>query len=357
MSSVYLHWAKTEAPAKYNLASSAVAAVRLQDLPVTLEDLELKSAGTYGYLPLLEAIAARYGVSANCVVTADGTSMANHLAMAALVSAQAGDEVLIEEPNYEALPALADYLGVQVRRFPRREEDAFALDPAEVEKHLSGRTRLIVVTNLHNPTGAMANEDALAELGNLARKTGAHVLVDEVYLDTAFDSSPSTAFALGEEFIVTSSLTKAYGLGGLRCGWILARPELARRIWKLNNLFGVDGVHLAQRVGVVCFRNLAELTRRARELLQRNWQLYDSFLAQCPQLQCPAIRCGTISCPRLRTGSVERLCKILTHQFDTSVVPGHFFGLPQHVRIGLGGESGMFAAGLDRLAAALKLID
>ena len=357
MSSVYLHWAKTESPTKYNLASSAVAAVRLQDLPVSLDDLELNCTGTYGYLPLLEAIAARHGVSADCVVTADGTSMANHLAMAALVRARAGDEVLIEEPSYEALPALAQYLGVQVRRFPRREEDAFGLDPAEVEKRLSPRTRLIILTNLHNPTSALADEGALAQLGNMASKIGAHVLVDEVYLDAAFDRAPRTAFALGEAFIVTSSLTKAYGLGGLRCGWILAQPELARRIWMMNNLFGVDGVHLAQRVGVLCFQHLAKLASRARELLDRNWQLYDEFLAQCPQLECPAIRWGTMSCPRLRAGSIERLCEILKHQFETSVVPGRFFGLPQHFRIGLGGESRMFAAGLDRLASALRMME
>ncbi len=354
MSSVYLHWAKTEAPAKYNLASSAIAPLRLQDLPVSLDELELAGAGPYGYLPLLEAIAARHGVSSDCVVTANGTSMANHLAMAALV--KAGDEVLMEEPTYEALPALAQYLGVHVRRFQRRAEEAFALDPGEVQKGLGPRTRLIVITNLNNPTSALADQGALAQIGILASKRGAHVLVDEVYLDAAFDRAPRTAFALGEAFIVTSSLTKAYGLGGLRCGWILAQPELARRIWMLNNLFGVDCVHLAERLGVLCFKHLADLARRSRDLLARNWLRYAEFLASCPQLECPAIRWGTISCPRLRAGSVERLCEMLKDQFETSVVPGRFFGLPQHLRIGLGGESSMLAAGLERLASALRKI-
>src|SRR5258706_5683621 len=107
--STYLRWVKAQQPAKYELASSAVSALRLRDLPISLDQSELSGTGPYGYPPLLEAIAALHGVSSDCVVTANGTSMANHLVMAALVSA--GDEVLIEQPAYEPLLALAEYFG------------------------------------------------------------------------------------------------------------------------------------------------------------------------------------------------------------------------------------------------------
>jgi hypothetical protein len=110
----YLRWAKTHAPARYDLTSSGVPFYELRDLPVTLDDLELSGSGGYGYDPLLQAIAARYRVPRECVVSAMGTSMANHLAYAALL--QPGDEVLIEHPAYDPLPSLARQLGITVRR-------------------------------------------------------------------------------------------------------------------------------------------------------------------------------------------------------------------------------------------------
>ena len=97
-----------------------------------------------------------------------------------------------------------------------------------------------MITNLHNPSSVLAPDSVLREIGDLARSVGAHVLVDEVYLDAVYENTPRTSYQLGPEFIVTNSLTKVYGLSGLRCGWILAQPDLARAMWRLNDLFGVD---------------------------------------------------------------------------------------------------------------------
>src|SRR5262249_19041813 len=161
--------------------------------------------------------------------TAMGTSMANHLAMAALVSP--GDEVLIERPAYEPLVALARYLGAHVTRFERPFESGFAVDPDIVAAALTPRTKLVVLTNLHNPSGAFTDEATLTRVGEAARSVGARVLVDEAYLDAVFDELARTALRLGPTFVVTGSLTKVYGLSGLRCGWILAETSLARQIW------------------------------------------------------------------------------------------------------------------------------
>jgi hypothetical protein len=125
--------------------------------------------------------------------------------MAALISA--GDEVLLERPAYEPLLSLAHYLGADVKRFDRRWEDGFRLRPSEIEKRISNRTRLIVITNFHNPTGVLTDTDILAEVGEIARKVNARVLVDEVYMQMLFETPPRTSFLLGNEFVVTSSLT------------------------------------------------------------------------------------------------------------------------------------------------------
>ncbi len=206
--------------------------------------------------------------------------MANHLAMAALV--EPGDEVLIEEPSYGAIVSTAEYLGAKIRRFPRKFESGFQLDPREVERSISARTRLIVITNLHNPSGVRSTDSKLRIVGEIARSMGAHVLVDEVYLEACFDSPWQTAYLLGPNFVTTSSLTKAYGLTGLRCGWIFAAKPLAERMWRLNDLFGVMAPHPIELLSVLAFEHLAEIAARAKQLLTTNRALLKEFLQEPP---------------------------------------------------------------------------
>src|SRR5882724_5656875 len=172
----YMHWAKTSSGARFNLATSGLANVKLSEFRADLDELEITSDYGYGYPPLVTALAARIGVSSDSLVTAAGTSFANHLAMAALVNP--GDEVLIEHPAYEPLLALARYLGAEVKRFSRRFEDGFRLLPEKIEQQLSSRTRLLVITNLHNPSGVLTGDETLKHLGQIARQVNARVLVD-----------------------------------------------------------------------------------------------------------------------------------------------------------------------------------
>ncbi|MDZ7266459.1 MAG: pyridoxal phosphate-dependent aminotransferase [candidate division KSB1 bacterium] len=351
MSSPYMEWAKLHSGSRYNLASSGLVNYPLAELQVTLADLELSGPAGYGYAPLQQAIARHCGVDPACVVAANGTSMANHLAMAAVFAP--GDEVLIEHPTYELLTATAQFLGARVRHFNRKWADGFRIDPAEIERVLTPRTRLIVISNLHNPSGVFTDNDTLRQIGGLARRVGSRVLVDEVYREALFEARPPSAIQLGEEFIVTGSLTKAYGLSGLRCGWILAEPELAKRIWRLNDLFGVNAPHVAERLSVLALAQIERLARRAREILQANRHAWHTFLDSRPDLQAVRTEFGMISFPRLLHGSVEDLCTRLREQHDTTVVPGHFFGMSPHFRVALGGPVDMVAAGLQRLARAL----
>jgi aspartate/methionine/tyrosine aminotransferase len=349
--SEYLRWAKTRAPARWDLTSSGVPYLPLRELPVTLEDLEISGTGAYGYPPLQQAIASRYRVDETCVVAAMGTSMANYLALAALV--QPGDEVLIERPTYEPLIAVARYLGATVRHFARRAGDGFRLDPAEVERGITPRTRAVVITNLHNPSSALADDDALRQVGEIAAGAGARVVVDEVYLDALWEPTARTVFHLGERFVATNSLTKVYGLNGLRCGWVLAKPALAERMWRMTELFNNIGVHAAERMSLAAFRNLDAIARRSRTLLDANTAALNAFYAARPELDAMPHVHGTVSFPRLRTGNADALCTLLRDRYDTAVVPGSFFGAPEHVRIGLGVDPTTFAEGLNQLGRAL----
>lgn len=357
--SLYMEWAKTRSHARFNLATSGLISVRLSEFPVRLEDLEITAAGAYGHGPLRERLARHNGVPEECVVAATGTSMANHLAMAAVLDP--GDAVLIEEPVYGPLLDVAEYLGARIRRIPRRVETGFALEPAEIEKAITRETRLVVLSNLHNPSGALMPAATVRAMGEMAHRVGARVLVDEVYLDMLFDRDAPYCFPIGwsiasaadNPFIVTSSLTKVYGLSGLRCGWVLAAPELAKRMWLLNDLYGAVAAHAAERMSVIAFDHLAQFRERARELLTANRPVIDEFLDSRRDLECFRPPAGTVFFPRLVHGDPETFFKLLRDKYETSVVPGTFFEMPQHFRIGIGGDTGGLRAGLERLSAAL----
>jgi aspartate/methionine/tyrosine aminotransferase len=353
--SVFMEWAKLRSAARYTLAGSGVSPYPLADLHVRIEDLELTGTSAYGYEPLLQRLAAKAGVPVECVVHAQGASMANHLAMAALV--EHDDEVLIENPTYEPILAAAQYLGARVRRFPRRFEDGFQLDPREVERAISPRTRLIIVTNLHNPSGVRTPDATLKLVGEIARSLGAHVLVDEVYLESCFDTPWQSAYRLGPNFVATSSLTKAYGLSGLRCGWVLAAPALAQRMWRLTDLFAVTAAHPAELLSVVALDQLPQISARAKKLLQTNRALLKKLLDSRKDLLTIWPEAGSIAFPQLSSGHMEAFCQLLREKYETSVVPGRFFDVPEHFRIGVGGETEMVREGLSRIAAALDEIE
>jgi aspartate/methionine/tyrosine aminotransferase len=348
----YIEWAKRHARAKYNLAASGVQGLRLDELPVQWEEIELSAPGDYGYRPLLERLAARYGVRTGNVVTAIGTSMANYLAMSAVL--EPGDEVVVEDPAYDPMVEVGHYLGTVVTRIPRRPENNFQVDVNELKKIISSKTRLIVLTNLHNPTGVLIEQEALRDIGKLALRVGAHVLVDEVYLELLFDRPFRSAFHLGEPFIVTSSLTKAYGLSGLRCGWILAAPDLAERMWRHDDLFGNIPAHITELLSVVALDHLGTIRARSKSLLEANWKLLDAFLAEHPELDVVRPLGGTIVFPRVPGGAGDVFCTMLREKHETSAVPGRFFGMAERLRIGIGNCSDEVGEGLRRVSLALK---
>jgi aspartate/methionine/tyrosine aminotransferase len=350
--SEYMHWAKTQSRTRFNLATSGVGPFPLRDLPFDFTKLEIQGDNSYGYGPLLRAIAAKHGVDPACVVEAAGTSMANHLAMAALI--EPGDEVLIEQPAYGPLLDAARYLEANVRRFVRTESSGFAVDPSEIRRAITPRTRMIVITNLHNPSSALTPQSVLRDVGAIARSVGAHVLVDEVYLDAVYEATPATSFHLGPEFVVTNSLTKVYGLSGLRCGWILAQPDLARRMRMLNDIYAATPAHPTEILAVAAFENLDAIRERARRIVEADRTVLAAFLERHRALSAAPTEWGTTAFLRLASGDADGFLARLRREYDTSAVPGRFFEMPTHFRIGMGVNSEMFAEGLRRMGEALS---
>lgn len=351
MRSEYMEWAKTRQAERYTLAFSGIKGMTLAELGASLDDVELDGVDRYGHPPLIEALAKKSGVPASHVLLATGTSGANHLAFATLLAA--GDEVAMETPVYEPMERLARHLGASVRFFPRRRENGFRVDPDDVAAAVNSRTRAVVTSNLHNPAPVAIDESTMRAIGAIADRVGAKVIVDEAYLDAAFEQAPPSAGRLGDAFVVTTSLTKVFGLSGLRAGWIVAKPELALRMRHLKNLFGVNEAHPAERLAIVALGKSDAILARARAILDANRSTWDSFLGGRDDLEADRATIGTTAFPRVLTGDADRLCELLRERYETSLVPGRFFGAPEHVRLGLCGDPATFPEGLARLGRAL----
>jgi aspartate/methionine/tyrosine aminotransferase len=346
-----MHWAKTNPRPRYNLATSGVGPFPLRDLPFDYSRMEINGDNKYGYGPLKQAIGRQYGVDADCVVTSEGTSMANYLAMAALL--EAGDDVLIEQPAYGLLIDSAQFTGAAVKRFPRSAESGWALDPAAVRKAMTPRTKLIVVTNLHNPSSVLTGDAALREIAEIAAENGGHLLVDEVYLDAVYENTPRSSVHLAKNVVVTSSLTKLYGVSGLRCGWILAQPEPAHAMWRLNDLFAATPSHPGELLSVAAFEHLPLLRERAKRIVDADRLELDRVLDRESGLSAARTRHGTTAFLKPMGHDCERLVEQLRSEFETSVVPGRFFGQPDYFRVGMGVDHAMFVEGLSRISRAL----
>jgi aspartate/methionine/tyrosine aminotransferase len=347
----YMEWAKSRRKPAIDLAGSNLLACALDDLPGAREALDIAGESPNGYAPLVEAIANRYGVSTDRVATAGGCSGANFLALAAVLDA--GDEILIERPAYDPLIAAAKMLGAHTRFFERRFEDGYALDPDRIAAALGPMTRVIVITDPHNPTGALASEGSLEALARLAANAGIAVLVDEVYQDTVRGERRPPAAMRSPVFISTNSLTKAYGLASLRCGWVLASAGMAERIRRARDVVDVWAPMPADRMSVLAFQHLESLRARALALIQANTSLLASFFSGRPDLECVPSR-ATIAFPRLvGTPDAGDFAGTLLERYGTAVVPGAFFGAPAHFRISFGGATDRLAAGLDTIARCL----
>lgn len=349
--SEYMEWVKTGSAARFNLAVSGVPPLTLAELGARLDDIELSGPSAYGWPPLQQALARHLDVPPECLVIGSGLSLVNYVALSLFLAP--GDEVVIEEPTYALLVDAAEELGAVVRRFPRRIDDGYRVDPDAVAAAMTPDTRLVILTNLHNPTNVRTGDDVLLEVGEHAARRGAHVLVDEVYLESLYEQPPPTAFRLGPAFVVTSGLTKAYGLGGLRCGWILAEAEIARRAHRLHDIVANVPSHPTERLSLVALRRIGALSERARRIVEPNRAAFDAFIAARDDLQEVRPPRGTVRFPRWRGGAVDELARILWEHHETTVVPGRFFGAPESFRVGLGVAADDFGEGLRRLGLAL----
>lgn len=349
--SPYIEWSKGTGRIQFNLATSGVLPCPLERLDPRPEDLAISAPNSDGWSPLLEKLARRHRLDPSRIALAHGTAMANHLVCATLL--QPGDHVLVEQPGFEPLRLVPSYLGAEVQGFPRLEEDRFAVDPDQIRKRLTPRTRLVILTNLHNPSGVATRWETLAELGALAERHGFHVLVDEVFYEFLGDRD-RTAAHLSTQFVATRGLTKAYGLDGLRAAWIMGSRETIAAVLRTNNLFSMTTAHPTERLMARALDRADQIRRPVEEYLAKNRAILERFLEGRSELRWTPSTMAPIFWITPRGIVVDDLVELLQQRFDTTVAPGRFFGDPSRFRLGIGTTSKILSGGLQRLGEALE---
>ncbi|WP_435347455.1 pyridoxal phosphate-dependent aminotransferase [Haloarchaeobius sp. HRN-SO-5] len=310
-----------------------------------------------------EQVADEYGVSPSNVLLTAGASTANVLSMATVLDeyrspadADTRPQVLVEKPGYEPLRATPAGFGARVDRFLRTPETEYRLDPSRVESALRESARLVAVTNRHNPTGALTGRSALEATAEAVSDAGARLLVDEVY--APFGTVPSEDGAFGgptaaglDDVVVTGSLTKFFGFGGLRVGWLVAEESFvdrARSIAFHLPVLAETSVALARRA----LYNDEALLATQRDHVARNHDLLATFVEDRADLDGVVHPGSTFALVEPTVGDGDAVAEAAWED-GVLVVPGRFFDAPDAVRLSLGHTADDAAAALDAFGTVL----
>lgn len=348
----YLVWAKKalSRPARISLINSGVS-TPLAELGVDPRSVLTTEVALDGDPEVRAAIAGRYGVPEEEVFMTLGASMGLFLGAGAILGP--GDEGLVERPGYESLSRVVEAHGGKVGYYPRRAEADWAVEPEQIFSRWTPETRLVLVSDLHNPTGRMAGDEALREVGEEAERRGALVLVDEAYRDMR-PGPVGTARRLGKAMIAVSSLTKAYGLGGLRAGWVLAPPEIVARLQDMINV--LEAVDPEPSVPFIrgAFRKADSILERSRAQAEEGWRVVESWMGnhQTPRILRPDA--GIFAWAVLPDGIIGTTAAEQLLEEGVAVTPGRFFGDDSGFRFTFGiGDPDLLREGLDAFERVL----
>lgn len=349
----YLTWAREfMGRVKFDLAKSNVQALTKDELGLTLDALELNGPHEDGCDELYDLLSRRYGVERHNVYVCNGATQGIFLVCAAILSR--GDEVLLEVPNYEPLYRVPLQIGAEIKPLERRFERGFQIEMEEVERRASRATRALLLTNLHNPSGAATNVEKLTTLGQILRDHRGYVVSSEVYLDAALRDGLKPASACGRNLVSLGSLSKVYGLGGVRGGWIIADEDVIRKVKIVADYVSGGTAYPTEKITLLALQKSEALLRRTREITSRNFRIVADWVKSREDVEWVQPDGGTVCLIRLPHGlSSVALSNHLREKHSTLVVPGEFFWLRGYLRIACGVAEETLRSGLANVGTAI----
>lgn len=352
-----------------NLSESGVHPMRVDelcdttDLQARLLEQELVYTQSNGTVELRRLVAAMYpGTTEDHVEVTNGGSEANYISVWNLV--EPGDEVVMMVPNYMQTWGLARGFGANVKAWPLGEvreagSPRWRPDLDELGRLVSSKTKLILICNPNNPTGARLTAADLDEICRIAAKHGAWVLADEIYRGAELDGveTPSI-WGRYERSIVTSGLSKAYGLPGLRVGWIVAPPDLVAKLWSYHDYTTISPGALSDHLARIALQpdRRAKILGRTRRIIGENYPIVHEWLtAYGDQFRHARPEAGAIVYVAYKypINSTELILRLKdTH--SVLIVPGDHFHMDGYFRLGFGSQTDYLREGLKRLNVLLE---
>jgi aspartate/methionine/tyrosine aminotransferase len=359
-------WQSTwENRVRFNLAESGVHPLSIQELlgiagasAVPLLEVRLGYSQSNGTDLLRQRIAALYpGASPDHVLVTTGSAEANFVACWRLL--EPGDKVAMLLPSYLQIWGQAQNLGAHVRGFDLRESHGWEPFAEEIRTAIAPGTKLVVVTNPHNPTGHVLSDEARRAILERTREVGAWLLADEVYAGAELNGKTTPSFwGSYDKLICVSGLSKAYGLPGLRIGWLVAPPEFVAESWARHDYTTIGPAGASDHLAAVALASgvREKIVERTRRILNANYPVFEEWLKRFGDTftwHPPQAGAICLVKYRQRVGALEVVEKIRA-QHSVLLVPGEHFGLPQHIRFGYGNELSELQAALAETEHGLK---
>ena len=347
----------------YDMSESGVRPLTLRELVAMGFDLDAFMDQPLGYsqsngtIALRERLAATYpGTDVDNIQVTNGTSEANYVI--ALSRLRPGDEVAMEVPNYMQMPGVARSLGAVVRTFRLLQDSEWEPDWTEFERAVTPRTRLLYLSNPNNPTGSILSRAAMERIVRRCEETGTYLVADEVYLGAEIDDERTPSFwGMSERVIVTSGLSKAYGIPGVRVGWLVGPRDLVAETWTQHDYLTIGPNKLSDRLAQIAVepQNRERCYARTRAILRHNLPIAREWIASFGgHLSWREPRAGAIALVRYDADvpSLDIAERVRTRQ-STLIVPGSHVGLEGYLRIWLGGKEDFLKEGLRRIGLEL----
>ena len=348
----HLAWLEACKGASYNLGSSSVLTLSLGEVGPLDAGQQVGAANPAGDPELVGLISKTYSVDQDRVLVTNGAGEANSLV--AMTCVEKGCDILVERPVYQSLEEVSRFLGARVVHFRRRLASGFGVDLEELKETITRRCRLVILSNLHNPSCALIRKDDLRAIAQIAADRGAAVLSDEVYLDCAGPLAPPPMAAIADNAVSTNSLSKAYGAGGFRMGWLLAHPSMLRALKRLRDHVTIAPNRLGEEVAKNLLGRRDEVLARTLGITRANTDVMGKWVDARDDIKWARPPAGTVCFPRiLKRTSTVRIARSYFERENGLVCPGEFFGAPGHFRIGLGGRTDMMVPSLEALGRVL----
>ncbi len=344
--------------AKYDLANSSITGLKWSELVELTgfqipDDLNLNKNDPLGATELRMVLGDIYKCDKSLVVPATGGSEANFIIFLAMV--EPNTEVIVEQPGYSPLWLVPQMLGAKIVPWQRKFEDSFSLDLERLKELITESTRFVVFTNLHNPSGKLAPEKDIRAAAEIAAEKNANLLVDEIFLDVSNIPAFSAAMVDLDNVLVTSSVSKVYGIGGFRTGWIISpNEEITKKILRAKWQGSVAAPYFSELVIAAALRFAREkLIQRCKDVAKRNFPVVRGWIEDNNEILSWAPPDGGLLCyPKYEIGrdlsSVDLGKKLMT-DFGVLISPGEYFGLDGHFRMS-------FMNPIEKLQIALNLI-